>query len=61
MAAFLGISIKWAKDALPHFQEIGEIIGTLVSGTFFNSHRYIKSNDINFFNNFIFKVSQRQN
>lgn len=34
MAAFLGISIKWAKDALPHFQEIGEIIGTLVSGTF---------------------------
>ena len=35
MAAFLGISIKWAKDALPHFQEIGEIIGTLVSGTFF--------------------------
>ena len=32
--AFLGISIKWAKDALPHFQEIGEIIGTLVSGTF---------------------------
>ena len=30
----LGISIKWAKDALPHFQEIGEIIGTLVSGTF---------------------------
>ena len=55
MAAFLGISIKWAKDALPHFQEIGEIIGTLVSGTFFNSHRYIKSNDINFFNNFILK------
>lgn len=34
MAVFLGISIKWAKDALPHFQEIGGIIGTLVSGTF---------------------------
>lgn len=34
MAVFLVISIKWAKDALPHFQEIGGIIGTLVSGTF---------------------------
>lgn len=34
MAVFLGISIKWVKDALPHFQEIGGIIGTLVSGTF---------------------------
>ena len=56
----LGISIKWAKDALPHFQEIGEIIGTRFRNIF-NSHRYIKSNDINFFNNFIFKVSQRQN
>lgn len=34
MAVLLGISVKWAKDALPHFQEIGGIIGTLVSGCF---------------------------
>lgn len=34
MSVFLGISVKWAKDALPHFQEIGGIIGTIVSGSF---------------------------
>ncbi|UDI77934.1 HoxN/HupN/NixA family nickel/cobalt transporter [Staphylococcus taiwanensis] len=34
MSVFLGISVKWAKDALPHFQDIGGIIGTLVSGFF---------------------------
>ncbi|EUV51461.1 hypothetical protein O375_00474, partial [Staphylococcus aureus M0214] len=34
MAVFLGISVKWAKDELPHFQDIGGTIGTLVSGFF---------------------------
>lgn len=34
MALFLGISVKWAKSELPHFQEIGGTIGTLVSGFF---------------------------
>ncbi|EOB8617652.1 HoxN/HupN/NixA family nickel/cobalt transporter [Staphylococcus aureus] len=30
MAVFLGVSVKWAKDELPHFQDIGGTIGTLV-------------------------------
>lgn len=34
MAVFLGVSVKWAKDELPHFQDIGGTIGTLVSGFF---------------------------
>lgn len=34
MAVFLGISVKWAKSELPHFQDIGGTIGTLVSGFF---------------------------
>lgn len=34
MAVLLGISVKWAKNELPHFQEIGGTIGTLVSGFF---------------------------
>ena len=34
MAVLLGISVKWAKSELPHFQDIGGTIGTLVSGFF---------------------------
>ncbi|MCE4990452.1 HoxN/HupN/NixA family nickel/cobalt transporter [Staphylococcus hominis] len=34
MSVLLGISVKWAKDELPYFQNIGGIIGTLVSGFF---------------------------
>lgn len=34
MSVLLGISVKWAKDKLPYFQNIGGIIGTLVSGFF---------------------------
>lgn len=34
MAVLLGVSLNWAKNELPHFQEIGGIIGTLVSGLF---------------------------
>jgi len=34
MAVLLGVSVKWAKSELPHFQDIGGTIGTLVSGFF---------------------------
>lgn len=34
MALLLGISVKWAKQELPYFQNIGGTVGTLVSGTF---------------------------
>ncbi|AYU56097.1 HoxN/HupN/NixA family nickel/cobalt transporter [Staphylococcus debuckii] len=34
MAVLLGISVHWAKSQLPHFQEIGGTIGTIVSGVF---------------------------
>lgn len=34
MAVLLGISVKWAKQALPHFQDIGGTVGTIVSGAF---------------------------
>lgn len=34
MAVFLGVSVKWAQHELPHFQDIGGTIGTLVSGFF---------------------------
>ncbi|MGW9920162.1 HoxN/HupN/NixA family nickel/cobalt transporter [Staphylococcus hominis] len=34
MSVLLGISVKWAKDELPYFQNIGGIIGTLMSGFF---------------------------
>ncbi|GEP84816.1 putative nickel transport protein [Staphylococcus piscifermentans] len=34
MAVLLGISVHWAKNQLPHFQEIGGTIGTIVSGVF---------------------------
>lgn len=34
MAVLLGVSVHWAKDQLPHFQEIGGTIGTIVSGVF---------------------------
>lgn len=34
MAVLLGISVKWAKQELPHFQDIGGTVGTIVSGTF---------------------------
>lgn len=34
MAVLLGFSVRFAKQELPQFQEIGGIIGTLVSGFF---------------------------
>lgn len=34
MAVLLGVSVHWAKNQLPHFQEIGGTIGTVVSGVF---------------------------
>ena len=34
MTVLLGISVHWAKSQLPHFQEIGGTIGTIVSGVF---------------------------
>lgn len=49
MAVFLGVSVKWAKDELPHFQDISGTIGTLVSG-FFSAYRCVESNYFNLFN-----------
>ena len=34
MAVLLAISVKWAQKELPHWQEIGGVIGTIVSGCF---------------------------
>ena len=48
MAVFR-VSVKWAKDELPHFQDIGGTIGTLVSG-FFSAYRCVESNYFNLFN-----------
>ena len=49
MSVLLGISVKWAKDELPYFQNIGGIIGTLVSGFFYFllNIKFIYSNFIN--------------
>lgn len=34
MTVLLGVSVKWAKEELPHFQDIGGTVGTLVSSFF---------------------------
>ncbi|XJZ26646.1 HoxN/HupN/NixA family nickel/cobalt transporter [Bacillota bacterium Lsc_1132] len=34
MAILLAVSVQWAQKELPHWQEMGSTIGTIVSGTF---------------------------